>query len=98
MVNSLIPAAVRNKATGEPKPPAPICSTFVLEIFSCPFSPILGDIICLEYLSFCLSVNIFTHLISIFLIFLIISSISMKNSPKLIFVFSNETKIICSST
>jgi len=52
MVNSFIPAAVMYKANGEPNPPAPICRTLTFDSFSCPSSPITGEIICLEYLVF----------------------------------------------
>ena len=97
IVNSFIPAAVRYNAKGEPNPPAPICNTFILESFSCPSSPIKGEIICLEYLSCCFSVKIKNHLFRIFFIFLIVSSISIKIKPKLIFKSNNETKIILSS-
>ncbi len=83
IVNSFIPAAARYNAKGEPNPPAPICNTLILESFSCPSSPIKGDIICLEYLSFCFSVKILDHLFNICFIFFILSSISIKIKPKL---------------
>ncbi len=94
MVNSFIPAAVRYKAKGEPKPPAPICRTLIFESFSCPSSPITGDIICLEYLSFCFSVKITHHFCIIFLIFDTNSSISMRIKPKSTFKSIKETKIV----
>jgi hypothetical protein len=42
-----IPAAARYIAAGEPKPPAPIMSTWEACNFFCPFSPISGSEICL---------------------------------------------------
>jgi hypothetical protein len=45
------PARVRNSATGQPKPPAPITSILAFLIFSCPAEPISLSIICLENLS-----------------------------------------------
>ncbi len=96
IVNSFIPAAVRYNAKGEPKPPAPICKTLIFEIISCPFSPIKGDIICLVNLSFCFSVKIPHHFLIIFLIFFILSSISIKISPRFASISDKETKITLS--
>ena len=43
-----MPAAARYMAMGEPRPPAPMQTTLVEQIFFCPASPTSGKIKCRE--------------------------------------------------